>query len=298
MGQSRQSRPPSGPARRHHARAHAAPGSCADRASRRRAVRPTDRGNDASAVAHHWPPISDWPATPSPTRTPNSSRRAGWRHAKGQAPGSSTPARRPAPASPRGAASRVPTHNLHPGSPRCRGVPAQRMGGSHAPRTHQRTRPRRCAWAIRGAGPSCATRSPITWRACAACGHRRTRSSSARACARRCELLGRVFEHPAARSRSRRTGSSSSATPSPPWECRPSRSDVDDHGAVVSELDELDVPAVLLTPAHHNPCGMPLHPSRRTAVVEWAQRTDGYVMDDDYDGEFRYDRQPSARSRH
>ncbi|MGZ8813202.1 MAG: MocR-like pyridoxine biosynthesis transcription factor PdxR [Mycobacterium sp.] len=67
---------------------------------------------------------------------------------------------------------------------------------------------------------------------------------------------------------------------------------LDDHGAVVAELDELDVPAVLLTPAHHNPYGMPLHPSRRTAVVEWAQRTDGYVMDDDYDGEFRYDRQP------
>jgi GntR family transcriptional regulator/MocR family aminotransferase len=67
---------------------------------------------------------------------------------------------------------------------------------------------------------------------------------------------------------------------------------LDAHGAVVTELDELDVPAVLLTPAHHNPYGMPLHPSRRTAVVEWAQRTDGYVMDDDYDGEFRYDRQP------
>jgi len=52
------------------------------------------------------------------------------------------------------------------------------------------------------------------------------------------------------------------------------------------------VPAVLLTPAHHSPMGMSLHPSRRTAVVEWAQRTDGYVLDDDYDGEFRYDRQP------
>ena len=67
---------------------------------------------------------------------------------------------------------------------------------------------------------------------------------------------------------------------------------LDDHGAMVDELDNLDVPAVLLTPAHHNPYGMPLHPSRRTAVVEWAQRTDGYVLDDDYDGEFRYDRQP------
>jgi GntR family transcriptional regulator/MocR family aminotransferase len=67
---------------------------------------------------------------------------------------------------------------------------------------------------------------------------------------------------------------------------------LDDHGAIVAELDQLDVSAALLTPAHHNPYGMSLHPSRRTAVVEWAQRADAYVMDDDYDGEFRYDRQP------
>jgi GntR family transcriptional regulator/MocR family aminotransferase len=67
---------------------------------------------------------------------------------------------------------------------------------------------------------------------------------------------------------------------------------LDENGAVISDLDRLDVPAVLLTPAHHNPQGMPLHPSRRTAVVDWAQRTGGYVLDDDYDGEFRYDRQP------
>lgn len=67
---------------------------------------------------------------------------------------------------------------------------------------------------------------------------------------------------------------------------------VDEHGAVVSDLDGLDVPAVLLTPAHHSPLGMSLHPSRRTAAVEWAQRANGYVIDDDYDGEFRYDRQP------
>lgn len=67
---------------------------------------------------------------------------------------------------------------------------------------------------------------------------------------------------------------------------------VDEHGAVVADLDRLDVPAVLLTPAHHSPLGMSLHPSRRTAVVDWAERTNGYVIDDDYDGEFRYDRQP------
>ncbi|HKV22428.1 MAG TPA: PLP-dependent aminotransferase family protein [Mycobacterium sp.] len=67
---------------------------------------------------------------------------------------------------------------------------------------------------------------------------------------------------------------------------------VDAHGAIVEELSGLSAPAVLLTPAHHSPFGMPLHPARRTAVVEWASHTGGYVFDDDYDGEFRYDRQP------
>jgi GntR family transcriptional regulator / MocR family aminotransferase len=67
---------------------------------------------------------------------------------------------------------------------------------------------------------------------------------------------------------------------------------IDEQGAVISDLDGLGVPAVLLTPAHHSPQGMPLHATRRTAAVDWAQRTGGYVFDDDYDGEFRYDRQP------
>jgi GntR family transcriptional regulator/MocR family aminotransferase len=50
--------------------------------------------------------------------------------------------------------------------------------------------------------------------------------------------------------------------------------------------------AVLLTPAHHFPVGVPLHPGRRAAAVDWARRTGGLVLEDDYDGEFRYDRQP------
>ncbi|GAB7103933.1 PLP-dependent aminotransferase family protein [Streptomyces phaeofaciens JCM 4814] len=49
---------------------------------------------------------------------------------------------------------------------------------------------------------------------------------------------------------------------------------------------------VLLTPAHQFPMGVPLHHDRRAAVVEWARRTGGLVLEDDYDGEFRYDRRP------
>ncbi|MEV6052707.1 PLP-dependent aminotransferase family protein [Streptomyces sp. NPDC052107] len=50
--------------------------------------------------------------------------------------------------------------------------------------------------------------------------------------------------------------------------------------------------AVLLTPAHQFPMGTPLHPDRRAAVIDWARRTGGLILEDDYDGEFRYDRQP------
>ncbi|MGW3205939.1 MocR-like pyridoxine biosynthesis transcription factor PdxR [Streptomyces sp. NPDC001135] len=53
-----------------------------------------------------------------------------------------------------------------------------------------------------------------------------------------------------------------------------------------------DAGAVLLTPAHQFPMGTPLHPERRAAVIDWARRGDAVVLEDDYDGEFRYDRQP------
>ncbi|MET9967789.1 PLP-dependent aminotransferase family protein [Streptomyces sp. NPDC006356] len=50
--------------------------------------------------------------------------------------------------------------------------------------------------------------------------------------------------------------------------------------------------AVLLTPAHQFPTGGPLHPERRAAVIDWARARGGVVLEDDYDGEFRYDRKP------
>ncbi|WP_409239673.1 PLP-dependent aminotransferase family protein [Streptomyces sp. PA5.6] len=52
------------------------------------------------------------------------------------------------------------------------------------------------------------------------------------------------------------------------------------------------VRGVLLTPAHQFPTGGPLHPTRRAAVVDWARSSGGLILEDDYDGEFRYDREP------
>ncbi|MEU1599203.1 PLP-dependent aminotransferase family protein [Streptomyces sp. NPDC005708] len=68
---------------------------------------------------------------------------------------------------------------------------------------------------------------------------------------------------------------------------------VDDHGARIEDLARLhDVGAVLMTPAHQYPTGVALCPDRRTAAVEWARAAGGLILEDDYDGEFRYDRQP------
>ncbi|MFF7974669.1 aminotransferase class I/II-fold pyridoxal phosphate-dependent enzyme [Streptomyces sp. NPDC007905] len=65
---------------------------------------------------------------------------------------------------------------------------------------------------------------------------------------------------------------------------------LDEHGAQVSGLRRER--AVLLTPAHQFPTGGPLHPERRAAVIDWARARGAVVLEDDYDGEFRYDRRP------
>jgi GntR family transcriptional regulator/MocR family aminotransferase len=65
---------------------------------------------------------------------------------------------------------------------------------------------------------------------------------------------------------------------------------VDDRGAVVDAVGAQD--AVLLTPAHQFPLGPSLAADRRGAVAAWAARTGALVLEDDYDGEFRYDRHP------
>jgi GntR family transcriptional regulator/MocR family aminotransferase len=66
---------------------------------------------------------------------------------------------------------------------------------------------------------------------------------------------------------------------------------VDAHGARVDALTQR-TGAVFLTPSHQYPTGVPLHPSRRQTLCAWARSTGGLIVEDDYDGEYRYDRQP------
>jgi len=68
---------------------------------------------------------------------------------------------------------------------------------------------------------------------------------------------------------------------------------VDEHGMRVADLDhDPTIRAVLTTPAHQFPTGVTLTPQRRAALVNWARRADGLVIEDDYDSEFRYDHRP------
>jgi GntR family transcriptional regulator/MocR family aminotransferase len=69
--------------------------------------------------------------------------------------------------------------------------------------------------------------------------------------------------------------------------------EVDSCGADVMALEDMpEVGGVLLTPSHQFPLGVSLHSDRRAAVIDWARRTGGVIIEDDYDGEFRYDRGP------
>jgi GntR family transcriptional regulator/MocR family aminotransferase len=67
---------------------------------------------------------------------------------------------------------------------------------------------------------------------------------------------------------------------------------VDENGLRVDELELSGARCVLVSPAHQFPLGVALAVERRTQLLEWAERSDGVVIEDDYDAEFRYDRAP------
>jgi GntR family transcriptional regulator/MocR family aminotransferase len=66
--------------------------------------------------------------------------------------------------------------------------------------------------------------------------------------------------------------------------------DVDDGGLRTDALPP--AAAALVTPAHQMPTGAVLRPERRSALLDWAAANDALVVEDDYDGEYRYDREP------
>ena len=66
---------------------------------------------------------------------------------------------------------------------------------------------------------------------------------------------------------------------------------VDDQG-MRADLPGDVIGAVIVTPAHQFPAGAVLSARRRAALLDWARRTGGLIIEDDYDAEYRYDRRP------
>ncbi len=60
---------------------------------------------------------------------------------------------------------------------------------------------------------------------------------------------------------------------------------VDADGIDVDALDGSEADAVVVTPAHQFPTGVILSPQRRAALIDWAERGDRLIIEDDYDAE-------------
>jgi GntR family transcriptional regulator/MocR family aminotransferase len=63
---------------------------------------------------------------------------------------------------------------------------------------------------------------------------------------------------------------------------------------VVSELAAADVDAVVMTPAHQYPTGVVMTAERRATLITWARERQALIVEDDYDVEYRFGRDPMA----
>jgi len=70
--------------------------------------------------------------------------------------------------------------------------------------------------------------------------------------------------------------------------------DVDNHGLLVHRLYDCEqhLRVAYVTPSHHDPTGVVMSLPRRLELLRWADRNDSYVIEDDYDSEFRYGDKP------
>ncbi|MBB3241086.1 GntR family transcriptional regulator/MocR family aminotransferase [Pseudomonas sp. Tn43] len=70
---------------------------------------------------------------------------------------------------------------------------------------------------------------------------------------------------------------------------------VDSEGIDCTELASLgDCRLAYVTPAHQYPTGVVMSLARRLELLAWAERTHGWIVEDDYDGEYRYSGAPLA----
>ncbi len=67
---------------------------------------------------------------------------------------------------------------------------------------------------------------------------------------------------------------------------------IDAEGIVADRLSKKRNSLLFVTPSHQFPTGVMMSLRRRSALLQWADDTDSYIIEDDYDSEFRYDGAP------
>jgi GntR family transcriptional regulator/MocR family aminotransferase len=67
---------------------------------------------------------------------------------------------------------------------------------------------------------------------------------------------------------------------------------VDEHGMRVAKGRAAAARAAYVTPSHQFPLGVQMSMPRRLELLEWARQAGAFVLEDDYDSEFRYDGAP------
>lgn len=67
---------------------------------------------------------------------------------------------------------------------------------------------------------------------------------------------------------------------------------LDKHGMVTSELPDSPPKLIFTTPSHQFPMGVILPVGRRIEMIKYAEQHNAYIVEDDYDSEFRFDGNP------
>ena len=69
--------------------------------------------------------------------------------------------------------------------------------------------------------------------------------------------------------------------------------DMDSNGIIIDELEKKNIDIIHISPSHHFPTGIIMPVSRRYELLGWAASSDKrYIIEDEYDSEFRFDRHP------
>lgn len=67
---------------------------------------------------------------------------------------------------------------------------------------------------------------------------------------------------------------------------------VDETGADLSQLEQMKSRLIYVTPSHQSPIGVCMSIQQRQMLIHWVNKIRGYIIEDDYDSEFRYTQKP------